>query len=309
MTRGPGTAEVAGERRSTASSSEPDAVEVSSADDLAPSLDRTSAVWVGTFPGFGMVRVHPDGEVEVVAAERPGDDPDTAELRERALRSGWGEPLSFARRGFHLAHGAAVGPLDGETCMLVLGDQHDTAIVLLNLVRLGWAVLGDRPIPLEWDGLVLTAHPRSAPVVVSERRAIKASISGTKVRGDTNAVALELPRITEPRRVSAVVSMQMRKPDENALTTLAGHEKFETAAGLFMRGTLRPASSQGADDAASSEQGNGGAANLDESPAKVIADHLALTRLPMARLRFDSATRDDDVAALLTWWLTLARSP
>lgn len=250
---------------------------------------------MGTFPGLGSVRIHPDGAVDVAAAERPDDDRDTVDQREHALRHGWGEPLSFARRGFRLTHGAAVGPIDGGTCLLVLGDPHDVAIVLIDLARLGWAVLGDRPTPLEWDGQTLTAHPRSAPILASKRRAIKAEMDGTRLRGDTDAVALELPRVDEPRRVLAVLSMQMRKPDEDAFTPLAGHERFETAAGLFMRGALWP------------EVANGEAEG-EAAASAIMADHLALAQLPAARLRFDSATKDDDVAALLAWWHTVVGS-
>lgn len=250
---------------------------------------------MGTFPGLGSVQIHPDGAVDVAAAERPDDDRDTVDQREHALRHGWGEPLSFARRGFRLTHGAAVGPIDGGTCLLVLGDPHDVAIVLIDLARLGWAVLGDRPTPLEWDGQTLTAHPRSAPILASKRRAIKAEMDGTRLRGDTDAVALELPRVDEPRRVAAVVSMQMRKPDEDAFTPLAGHERFETSAGLFMRGALWP-------DVDNAE------AEGEAAASAIMADHLALSRLPAARLRFDSATKDDDVAALLAWWHTVVGS-
>lgn len=254
---------------------------------------------MGSFPGLGSVRVHPDGKVDVTTAERPEDDHDTVEQREHALLYGWGEPLSFARRGFRLAHGGAAAPLDGDACLLVLGDPHDVAIVIIELVQLGWGVLGDRPTPLEWDGLALTAHPRSAPIVASKRRATKAGLAGTQLRGDTDAVALDLPRIRAPRRVAAVVSMQMRKPDEDAFTLLTGHQRFETAAGLFMRGALWPQI-----DVDSPDEGMGD----DEVAADAMADHLALARLPAARLRFDSATKDDDVADLLAWWLTVVGS-
>lgn len=267
-----------------------------------PSLDRDAEIWVGTFPGLGSVRVHPDGTVEVAAAVRPEDDRDTVEMRERALRFGWGEPLSFARRGFRLAHGAAVGPVAGDSCMLLLGDPHDVAIVLIELTLNGWGVLGDRPTPLAWDGQVLTAHPRSAPIVVSKRRAAKAELAGTQLRGDTDAVALDLPRINEPRHVAAVVSMQIRKPDEDAFTPLSGHERFETAAGLFMRGALWPEVARGSVEVEADADADPGDA------AAMMADHLALSRLPAARLRFDGATKDDDVAALLAWWHTLAGS-
>ena len=263
-----------------------------------PSLDRDAEIWVGTFPGLGSVRIHPDGEVEVVAAEQPDDEDDSLEMRERALRFSWGEPLSFARRGFRLTHGAAVGPVDSDDCMLILGDPHDVAIVLIELFHLGWGILGDRPTPLTWDSSVLTAYPRSAPVVASERRAAKAELTGTRLRGDTNTVALDLPRIGEPRRVSALVPMQMRKPDEQALTPLAGHERFETAAGLFMRGALQPYAEMAAPEGTGS----------DLEAAEMMADHVALSRLPAVRLRFDSVTKDDDVAALLAWWRTLSRS-
>lgn len=270
----------------------------------APSLDRDSDVWVGTLPGLGSVRVHPDGAIEVTAADRADDDADTVELRERALRLGWGEALSFARRGFRQSAGAAVGPVDGDTCMLLMGDAHDVAIVLIELVGHGWAVLGDRPTPLVWDSPTLTAHPRSAPVVVSKRRAAKADLEGTRLRGDTDAVALELPRITEPRRVAAIVAMQMRKPDEVPLTPLAGHERFELAASLFMGGAPWPV----ADEQDATDESDP-TTQRSATASELMSDHLALARLPAARLRFDSATKDDDIAALLAWWLSLAEAP
>lgn len=304
-----------------------------------PSLERPqSGPWVGLFPGLGSVTVDEGGEVAVAPEEGCGpDDGEDPALREAALRYGWGEALSFARRGFSLAHGAAICPpattpaQPAETCLILTGDPHDAAIVILHLVGLGWTVMGDKYTPTLWEDGALVAHPRTAPVLVAARRLLKNEIEGVKVRAHTDARSVELPRTAESRRVAGVVSLQMRKPDEAAFEVLTGHQRFEVAASIMGGGAVRPWRADEEDpdatDLAAAETSSPGDVDDAEAEARAaeaeqarqdkvkalvaesLADHMRLSQLPSARLRMDSDTLTEDCDALLTWWEALHEGP
>lgn len=302
-----------------------------------PSLDRPpTGPWVGRFPGLGTVTVAEDGQVTATPEDGTGaDDGEELALREAALRYGWGEALSFARRGFSLAHGAALSPLadaadqPGGTCLILTGDPHDVAIVILQLVDVGWSVMGDKYTPTRWEDSVLVAYPREAPVLIAHRRLQRNELTGVKVRAHTDSRSFDLPRTQEARRVAGVVSLQMRRPDEAAFEVLTGHQRFETAANLLTGGATRPwradeddaidsageAVPAGTETAASTadpgtvpepdEKARAREERVRAAVAESLATNMRLAQLPAARLRLDSDTVADDCDALLAWWGSL----
>ncbi len=109
--------------------------------------------------------------VDVEVEPDDSDEPEDPALREAALRYGWGEPLSLVRRGFRCAWGTGWCHRTGTAASSSTGRLHDVAIVLVELVALGWSVLGDRIVPTSWNDGELIAHHRDAPVLISQRRA------------------------------------------------------------------------------------------------------------------------------------------
>lgn len=264
-------------------------------DDGSPRLDRSVEPWLGTFPGLGSITVADDGSVTV---EPDPDSDEVPALLEAALRYGWAEGLSWTRRGFQLAAGAAVAPPgEGEPlCLLLTGDPHDVVIVIADLVTRGWTVLGDRFTPVAWQGSLLVAHPREAPILMARRRATKLQVDGTPVRADTDCLIFEAPRQPYPAAVLAVAQVAMRRPQEDPLEPLLGQQRFEAAAGLMMGGVLAPEGDVDPDD--------------DEAVAtlrsETLAEHLRLAALPICRMRIESATVTTDVDSLLEWWHDVA---
>ncbi len=191
-----------------------------------PTLDCDRDAWLGTFPGLGVVRVEEDGTVTVDVDNADVLTAEERSNRERALRFGWGEPLSFARRGFWCAGGAAAVPPRSDGCVLLLGDPHEVANVMLELAARGWAMMGDRVTPLEWQGDDLVAHPRAAPLLVSRRTAERAGVESHSVRANSDSRIVELLRAREPRNVVAIVLLRPRKPADARFTPLFGHERF-----------------------------------------------------------------------------------
>ena len=258
-----------------------------------PHLDRQSEPWVGEFPGLGRVLVAADGSITVEAV---GSEDHV--VREQALRHGWGDPLSWVRRGFHLVGGSAVGPAESDECVLLLGDPHDVAIIVIELVNQGWQLLSDRPTPVVWDDSNLVAQPREAPLLVAKRRAAKAGVDGEEIRSDTDALAVAVPRAETPRRVQAAVQVRVRRPDSETLQLLSGHERFEAATSLYVGGVLDPTFSPVAAD-------QGAPADADDAAPNLLAEHLRISQLPWARLHLSSRTATEDAAALVRWWDTV----
>lgn len=296
--------------------------EAPSTDPTVPTLDRSGDVWVGIFPGLGTVEIGSEGEVTVTVEQAPAatgssdDPPDAAEdahLREAALRYGWAEGLSWARRGYQLVNGAGVcPPADPERCLVVSGDPHDVSILLIELVKHGWTVMGDKFMPTKWTDQGLEAQPREAPVLMSVRRLQKAELDGTKVRAHTDARAVDLPRADGPRRIVAFCSVRMRKPDDAMFEVLSGTERFEAAAGTKVGGALRPATS---DEGAADENANNDAdtttedlseakrtARQAELAAAAMTGDLRMAAIPQVRLGLDSHTAGADAQTLVDWW-------
>jgi len=259
--------------------------------DALVTLDRSGEIWVGTFPTLGVVRIHPDGAVEVeaqpVEASEPDAEPESLEWRVAALRHGWAEPLSLVRRGFHLIVGTAVTPPDTDTadpgCLVLRGPVHDIAMVMTELFAHGWRMLANRVVPVRWTDGVLIAHPRDTPTVIAKGRARKLEIEGTRLRADSDARSIEVARHTVPTPVRATVSISMRRPDESVLRVAEGHERFQAATSLIARGVLWPAGE-------------------DLTPPQVMQRHLELTSLPTADLTVSDESLADDAAELWRWW-------
>jgi hypothetical protein len=253
---------------------------------VRPTLDREHEPWSAVFPGLGTVRIGADGSIDVEVEQDHRDEPEDPALREAALRFGWGEPLSFVRRGFRCAWGTALVPPEGIGCLIVNGSIHDVSIILVELVAAGWSVLSDRFVPTTWHEGELLGHPRDAPVLISRRRARRNELHGFPVRNNSDAVAIEPPRTREPQRVRAFVEVGIRRPDEPVLEELHGHDRF-SAASLAMIGGVMAGVGSGSDEL---------------TPQEVMQNHLALSALRQARLRFRSDTLEVDVAELCQWW-------
>lgn len=237
---------------------------------------------MGQFPGLGTVLVHGDGRVDVEVEPDDGDDREDPALREAALRHGWGEPLSLVRLGFRCVGGIGLVDADGAGCLVITGTPRDTAIVMLELVSDGWKVIGDRLVPITCDTTGFVAHPRSSPVLVSREWAQRYQFDTAPVRANSDAVAIDVPRATEPTRILAFVAVGSGRPDEPAFTELSGHERFKAASLALVGGLMA-----GTDDA-------------DER--QVMKMHVALAGLPHAKLRMQSDALELDVAQLSRWW-------
>ena len=225
--------------------------------------------------------------VDVEVEPDEGDDPEDPALREAALRFGWGEPLSLVRRGFRCAWGSGLVPPDGHGCLVVNGPIHDVSIVLVELVAAGWSVLSDRLVPTTWNDSELLAHPRDAPVLISQRRARRAELDGAPVRAHTDAVAVDVPRTADPQPILAFVDVGVRRPDDAVLEELSGHERFSAASLAMIGGVMA-----GIDD------------SDEPTPQDVMRTHIALSTFPHAQLRFRSDSVEVDVAELCRWWAT-----
>jgi hypothetical protein len=251
-----------------------------------PSLDCSGEPWVAMFPTLGTVHVHADGSVDVDLEPDDRVPPEDPAPRDAALRHGWGEPLALVRQGFRCAWGTAMVPPDGGGCLVVGGSVHDVAVVLVELVGLGWSVLSDRIVPTRWTDGELVAFPRAAPVLMSKRRALRGGLEGKAVRATSDAVAVDVPRTGTSQPVRAFAGVGLRRPDETVLEELAGHERFSAASLVMIGGVLA-----GDENVAA-----------DVEPSEIMRTHLALAALPFTRLCFDSDTLGADVAELCRWW-------
>ena len=249
-------------------------------------LDRTADVWHGHFPGLGSVHVHPDGRIEVEPHRNRDSDAATPDEEEKctALLYGWGEPLSLARRGFVLAHGIAAVAPHAESGLLVSGDSHDTAIVVLGLASRGWKVIADGVVPLSFDTDAVRIHPRQAPILVSKRRLATTGFTGSPVRSETNVVSAEVPRDDRPLPLAAVVSVRIRRPDDQVLSAVTGHHRFDAARKVIVGGVLvQPAT----------------------TPRESMAQTLQMAASPSVNLRLDVESYESNLAELITWWGSL----
>ena len=259
----------------------------------APAFNRDETVWRGALPGLGSVTVDADGSVRAAADRASEED-------EAALRHGWGELLSFAHRGFSLAQGAAV--TDGERpdgspepALLLTGDAHDVADVLLVLCARGWRLLSDRPTPVSWQDDRLIAQPKQAPLLVAAQRAAAADLAGEPVRDGSNAVAVTVPRALDPAPVAGIVQVQRRRPDEEPFAEVLGQRRFERAATLMLHGALAP--------------GHGSGEAAAEGGEAVVAEHVRLAALPSAVVRLDGPADESAIDLLVTWWTAVGGAP
>ena len=279
-----------------------------------PTLDTTGEVWRGIMPGLGEVRVDPAGAVTTIIQPAPGDDepeqPDAGEdpaFREAALRFGWGEALSWSRRGFDLAQGAAASPPwtppstpDAPACLILSGDSHEVAIALIELATRGWQVLGDRFTPVRWIDDILEAQPREAPLLMSSRRLDKAELNGERVRLHSDSRRVDLPRAAEPRPVAAFCQVLRWKAGDDRFVELRGHERFEAAASAFVNAPWSNGASTGGSEAA----GETFEPDVDDTRdvRQVMAEHLRLAQFPMSRMYLDGDTAPECVDSLIDWW-------
>lgn len=262
----------------------------------APSLDTNVEPWLGIFPGWGRVEVWADGSYKV-SADSLGDGAlETIEQREAALTYGWAELLSSARRGVPRVSGMTLGMAEQETCALFMGEAGDTGRLMRPLLDVGFAVLADRPAPVHWDGSTLIAETCQRPVVMGCKRAESAGLVGSPIRGDTDACAVEVPRVEEPRRIAAIVLVGTRRPHELPFEIHTGHRSFEYAANVLASGLLDPklaAALVREDDDAT-----------EPDPAEVserMTQHVWIASLPIARLLYQPDDLAETFDSALPW--------
>lgn len=250
-------------------------------------LNRAGEPWVGSFPGLGVVTVAHDGEVTVTVTSVGSDDLDTAR-RDAALRHGWGEPLSWSRRGFLMLQGGCATPEPRNGCVLLSGDLHEFGRFLPTLADAGWSFLSDRYTPAQWQASDLIAHPVQAPILLAARRAEKSGWDGQPLRDDSDSLAVAVSRVADPLPIRGVVQLQRARPDETAFEPLSGHQRFEVAASLSWAGVF-------VSDGMDREQ---------PAASDMMQRHLQLAALPMARLRssgdFERIPAEAD--QLISWW-------
>lgn len=250
-----------------------------------PTLEQGAGNWVGYIPELGRVIVTPRGRVVARPTQRTSRNRDSVGQRERALRLGWGEPLGFARRGFRLAMAAAAGPSDSGRCMLLHGDSEGLARVVPGLCAAGWKLVADQPCPLARGGAELHAHPREAPMVMTRELAETAGLSWAPVRGDSDAVWVDLPRAAGRREVAALLwVLPLPAGEAPGLRPLVGLDRFEFVTSMMIGGVL-----------------GAPLAGQQRSPGADLAEHRQLASLPAARLFLGTAGATD-LDRLIQWW-------
>lgn len=264
----------------------------------APRLDTDVEPWVGVFPGLGRIEVAADGSYTVVAEQPEPDDLETVEQREDALRFGWAEILATARRGTPRAAGMTVGFPDQSTCALITGETGEVGRLVTPLLDSGVAILADRPAPVHWQDEVLMADPCPRPVLLGVQRAASAGLPAHEARGDTDSRTVDVPRLSDSRRVAACLQLAMRRPHEQPFEVLSGHRSFEAAANIFAAGILDPGRADALAKGAVDET------DAHEDAVKVgtrMAEHLRLASLPVARLLLDAEDPEASWDTALPW--------
>lgn len=255
-----------------------------------PILKTDGEPWTGEFPGLGRVEVFTDGTYSVTATARPGA---IAHLREDALRYGWAELLAATRLGFSHVHGMSVGLANSNTCLLLLGDPREKDSLLGPLLQEGFAILAPRPAPVRWEDEGLVAHPSIRPVTTSRRRAERLGLPWQRLREDTDAGQVEVPRLVGPRRVAGLLAVGAKRPHDQVFRTVTGHERFELAAGVIMGGRLDPNRQQFETDAPTESN--------EDLVALTVDRHLKLAALPSARLYLEKGAREKCLQEALPW--------
>ncbi len=264
-------------------------------------VDQSGEPWVASFAGLGSVHIHADGTVNVTVDDASTsvdtvcegtattELAESATVRESALRHGWGEPLSFIRRGFRLLRGTALVAADRPGCLVVTGSASHTAMVTASLVADGWSVLADGVVPVATgdDGTIgidgaVVAYPRTATLLLPRRWARKSGLDAIEVRADTDAVAVAVARTTTPQTLVAVAHIRIRRPHDDVIRPLRGFEPFEQAAALLIANpALRPPAT---------------------TPTVELANHTLLAAVAHAEVSVRSDTLAADIAAVEQWW-------
>ena len=244
---------------------------------------RDTEVWHGWFDGLGAVRVSPDGGFDIDVDLADGPDGDEQTQRAAALRWGWAEPLSWARRGFEVSLGTALRPATADVAVLVRGHTHEVALIVGGLCLRGWAVVAERVVPLRWRDNTVEVVPTHAPVLMARRQATRLGLESHAVRCDTDAVTVDPPRCTEPVDLAAVCHVEMRKTGDAMLDVVAGHERFEVVSGLVAGGVLA-------------------AEGTEVAPGDRMARDLRLAALPVVRAHLAADELTDTLDAVEAWW-------
>ncbi len=240
-----------------------------------PSVDRSSEPWVARFPGLGVVRIDSDGGVDVeVSRETP--DPDAVAL---ALRHGWGEPLSYVRRGYHLLGATVVTAPGSSAAVLLTGTIGDVELFWLGLAHRGWGVLGERLVPVSCVRGVVLAHVRSAPPVATAAWARRAGLRADPLRSPTDAGVVVLDRPVRPCPIAAVAVIEGLHPGPSELRDIVGPARISAVAGV--------------------------AAGVDPAMRPAVMPVVAgLAALPQVAMRPSRAQLADSIEVLAAWAIT-----
>lgn len=168
------------------------------------SLDCSAEPWHGVFPGLGECWIDEDGAVRVEAVAR---DEEPQEQRADALRHGWGEPLSWLRRGHLMVSAWAAAPAAEGPCLLFTSHGPDATVMRNELATRGWRMVAESPTPLDVSGEAITVLPRPVPFLATRRRVVD-HWDQQPVRADTDVVTVDWPRRTTAGPLGGIVQVR-----------------------------------------------------------------------------------------------------
>lgn len=257
---------------------------IAPADPGLATLDRSGEPWLGHAHGLGTVRVYADGRYDVEPAE--GADARAAET----LEHGWAELLGHIRLGRRIVGGTVMLAPDAADSLLVSGGMTEQSQACVLLAERGWRRVSDGFTPIDTT-TPLRAYRRGGPWLVPRRLGLDSDLlDGRRIRPGATAQEVPTPPVPEsvPLRARVLVSEHEATTGEPVpvLAEVSGRRRmgvqFQAFADRFV----------------------GGAAD----PARVMADDLAISSLPLSTLQWPAlylAPRDERLAAvdaLVDWW-------
>jgi hypothetical protein len=242
-------------------------------------LDTSGEPWCGVVPGYGRVLVDAEGDVEVLLDA--GADPAAA----AALRWGWGEPLSFLRRGSTLLLGTTLADPAGRALLLTGGLRGVPRLAALLVAR-GWVLMADGLAPVSFpqgDGPVL-AQARQAPLLLHSRMRDQLGLPAVPLRSDPGVCRGERGAVPEvPVPLDGVLRLETRGDAER--------EQVAPLQGTAAWSVVVPLP---ADPAARTP--------LDPGQHTAALARLAALRVGVLGERVCLVRPYDAVAAVLAWW-------
>ena len=249
-------------------------------------LDRTGEPWVGTLGTSGSLRVWADGTWEVDAA-----DPESHAV----LAHGWATLLGHVRQGRRILSGTTMLPPDESLALLLSGGLDQQAEVSILLAEQGWRLVADTTTPTDLTGPEPVVYPRGGPWLVPRHLAIRSPLlSDARIRPGATSQAVDSVPVDEP----AVLAAHVRIAD-----TAVGSDRTDAE---FPHGVVPVVGSRRM--APQFALLHDAALTGIEDPLRVMADDMALMRLPLAELTWPGPASGIDeiraraLAGLLDWW-------